>query len=413
MKKIIFALLLTVATLAATANEVRYFTNAQAFRTVDFLNRQNELMIYCGYPNELPTYVILSDVWSEPVNPQYNEIWIFGYDAYTGEEIYMPIDLGCIWLVNNGNIYSAAQVLRFRSSYLRPTFAWAMPHYNPFHRIPHPHGYHRTYHYDVHLYGWDPFAPNVVIVYHPYYHRHIHQPAPMPPIYTPGIEQPIVQRGSNYGEVGYGYAGSQPRSGSTPTSPVTTTTTRMGSNPAGTSSRGGNNTTSSSRGGNASTSSSSRGTSGTATSGNSNRGDNSSTTNSSRGTSTTATSGNNTRGTSASSSTSSRGTSATATSGSSTRGSSTSASSSSSSSSRGASASSSTSSSSRSNNSGTSTSSSSSSRGSSTGTSSSSSSRSGSKSAASTSSSRSSSTSSSTSSRGTSNSSSNSSRSTR
>ena len=324
MKKLFFALMLMVATLSVSANEVRYFTTPQAIRTVTYLNAQNELMIYCGYPNELPTYVIISEVWYESVNPQYNEVWIFGYDAYTGEEIFMPIDLGCVWLFSGTHIYSAAQVLRFRSNYARPTFAWAMPHYHPFHRGPHPVVYHRTYHYDVHIYGWDPFhTPHPGMPhYHPYYMRHINEPAPMPPIYTPGIEQPTVSRRENHGanEPGYEYVGSSARSGATPTSPVTTTTTRQGSNPSGntTPSRSANNPTSSSRSNTQATSSrsGSEGTtssrSGVESSSNSSRTSGTGTTTSGR--SGNDNSGNSSRGSSTSTSSSSRGTSSASTS---------------------------------------------------------------------------------------------------
>lgn len=237
MKKVFFALLLLVSTLTVSANEIRYFTNAQAYRTVDYLNRQNELMIYCGYEYEIPTYVILSDVWAESINPQYNEIWIFGYDAYTGEEIYMPIDLGCIWIYNHGHIISAAQILRFRSSYSLPhNYVWVMPTYHHFTRVPHCHTYVRTYHYDVHVYGWNPHHhhhDHYYDHYHVYYLRDPHVPAPMPAPYTPGVEQPAVHRGSNNGSsTGYSYIGTTSRT-STPASNVTTTTTRNGANPSG------------------------------------------------------------------------------------------------------------------------------------------------------------------------------------
>ena len=190
MKKIVLLLALLVATLTVSAENILYFTYSQATRTVPFLNNQDELMIYCGYPDELPTYVLVNEVWAEQISSSFYEIWLYGYDAYTGEEVYMPIDLGCIWLVNRGSIYSAAQALRIRTTNRRPTFAWAMPPYNPFVRHVRPVTFYYTYHYDIHRPGWR-YDLYPSIHYHPYYLRRPSMPAPMPPVpYTPGREYP-------------------------------------------------------------------------------------------------------------------------------------------------------------------------------------------------------------------------------
>ena len=191
-------------TLAASANSVRYFTRPQAARVANTLDAQAELMIYCGYEYELATYVIINEVWAEPVNSKYYEIWIYGYDAYTGEEIYMPIDLSCIWLYNNiGNrMYSAAQYLRFRSSVATPNFYWTMPPYNPFVRYYHDPAFNRhyTYHYEIHRFGWRPPVPSHGHApYHPYYMRTPHTPAPVPTKpYTPGVDHPTGNGSYNY-----------------------------------------------------------------------------------------------------------------------------------------------------------------------------------------------------------------------
>ena len=206
MKKIVLALALMLATFAASASNTLYFTYNQALRTVTLLNNQNELMIYCGYADELPTYVLLNEVWAEQISSSFYEVWLYGYDAYTGEEVYMPIDLECIWLVHSGHIYSAAQTLRFRTSHARPTFAWQMPRYNPFVRAPRPATFYYTYHYDIHRPGWH-YSHHPHVHYHPYYMRHPHHPAPMPPApFTPGHDKPgyRTHQGAN-GEIGYEY----------------------------------------------------------------------------------------------------------------------------------------------------------------------------------------------------------------
>lgn len=190
MKKIVLMLALMMATMTVAANNILYFTYSQAARTVACLNSQNELMIYCGYENELPTYVLINEVWAEQISSSFYEIWLYGYDAYTGEEIYMPIDLECIYLMQNRNIYSAAQYLRFKYTHSRPTFVWVMPPYNPFVRVARPVTYYYTYHYDIHRPGWH-WHHYPHIHYHPYYRRIPGHPAPIPPKpYTPGKEYP-------------------------------------------------------------------------------------------------------------------------------------------------------------------------------------------------------------------------------
>ena len=206
MKKIVLALALMLATFAASASNTLYFTYNQALRTVTLLNNQDELMIYCGYQDELPTYVLLNEVWAEQISSSFYEIWLYGYDAYTGEEVYMPIDLECIWLVHSGHIYSAAQTLRFRSSHARPTFAWSIPRYNPFVRAPRPPMFYYSYHYDIHRPGWH-WRHHPHVHYHPYYMRPPSRPAPLPPApFTPGRDKPGYKTtpGAN-GEIGYEY----------------------------------------------------------------------------------------------------------------------------------------------------------------------------------------------------------------
>ena len=199
MKKIVLTLALMIATLTVAAENILYFTYNQAARTVACLNNQDELMIYCGYEDELPTYVLINEVWAEQISSSFYEIWLYGYDAYTGEEIYMPIDLECIYLMQNRNIYSAAQYLRFKYTHRRPTFSWAMPPYNPFVRAPRPVIYYYTYHYDIHRPGWH-YRNYPHMHYHPYYRRLPSHPVPMPPKpFTPGVNRPGYTENPNGG----------------------------------------------------------------------------------------------------------------------------------------------------------------------------------------------------------------------
>ena len=205
MKRIALIALMMLLTLGASARSIHYFTYSQATRTVDYLNRQNELMIYCGYDYEIETYVLISDVWMERVNSSYYEIWLYGYDAYTGDEIYMPLDLQCVWLFSGSQMYNAAQYLRFRVSVSRPSMTWHVPHYHPFTRVAHHPTYSRTYHYDVHRHGWRPPHPTPrhnEPPLPPYYMRQPNTtpPAPSAP-WTPGREKPVVAHVDRGGSV--------------------------------------------------------------------------------------------------------------------------------------------------------------------------------------------------------------------
>lgn len=207
MKRIATLAVILLMSLTASAHSIRYFTESQAVRTVRYLNAQNEMMIYCGYDYEIETYVLINEVWMERVNSAYYEIWVFGFDAYTGDEIYMPLDLGCVWLFSAGRIYNAAQYLRFHSTARMPHFTWYIPPYNPYTRMMHRPGYVRSYHYDIHRHGWMPPA------YHhhhgatpplpPYYMRQPNTPAPRPSgTWTPGTDRPVVAPPSTEGRTG-------------------------------------------------------------------------------------------------------------------------------------------------------------------------------------------------------------------
>ena len=265
MKRIAILMVTVLLGLTATANSVHYFTRSQADRAVSYLNRQNELMIYCGYEYEIETYVLINEVWAERVNSAYYELWIYGWDAYTGDEIYMPLDLQCVWLYGAGRMYNAAQYLRFRTSIHTPHIVWYVPAYHPFTRVMHRPGYVRSYHYDIHRHGWmPPHHPHHGPAAHPplppYYMRDPHTPAPAPQAaWTPGVDHPTVVSTPR---------GSSATSGSTTTSSPRNSNTRPStgsSNTRGTATSGSSNTRSSS-GSATSSSSNTRSSSGTSTS---------------------------------------------------------------------------------------------------------------------------------------------------
>ncbi len=198
MKRIAIIVVMALLSLEVSARSVHYFTFSQASRTVSYLNAQREMMIYCGYEYEIPTYVLINEVWMERVNSAYYELWVYGYDAYTGDEIYMPLDLQCVWLYSGGRMYNAAQYLRFRVEVRMPTLTWYIPPYLPYTRVMHRPGYLRSYHYDIHRHGWMPpaytYGPGMPPPPLPYYYmRPPTAPAPMPSgSWTPGTNRPSV-----------------------------------------------------------------------------------------------------------------------------------------------------------------------------------------------------------------------------
>ncbi len=200
MKRIAIIVVTVLMSLTASAHSIRYFTYAQATRSVQYLNAQHEMMIYCGYDYEIETYVLINEVWMERVNSAYYELWVFGYDAYTGDEVYMPLDLQCVWLYSAGRMYNAAQYLRFHATVRHPSFAWYVPAYHPFTRGLHRVGFTHSYHYDIHRHGWRPpvppphgYGPHTHPPLPPYYMRTPQTPAPTPShAWTPGVEHPQV-----------------------------------------------------------------------------------------------------------------------------------------------------------------------------------------------------------------------------
>lgn len=259
MKRIALIVVMALLSLQVSARSVHYFTYSQATRTVSYLNAQQELMIYCGYDYEIPTYVLVNEVWMERVNSSYYELWIYGWDAYTGDEVYMPLDLECVWLFSGDRIYSAAQYLRFRVDVRIPTLKWYIPPYHAYTHLGHRPGYTRSYHYDIHRHGWMPPAYS----YHPgttpplpyYYMRHPSSPAPMPTgTWTPGTDRPVINNVVESTRDHNASTGTQVRS-----SHNTSSGTSSGRTGAGTRSGGGNATDSgNTRSGNATTSRDSR-----------------------------------------------------------------------------------------------------------------------------------------------------------
>lgn len=237
MKRIAIIVVMVLTGFAASATSIRYFTYAQASRTVQYLNAQQEMMIYCGYDYEIETYVLINEVWMERINSAYYELWVYGYDAYTGDEIYMPLDLQCVWLYSGGRMYNAAQYLRFHATVRPPTFAWFVPPYNSYTRRVHVAGYVRSYHYDIHCHGWMPpapphhgYGPHTQPPLPPYYMRTPQTPPPTPTQrWTPGMDHPQVQNSSTSGARSTGAVPTTRPSASGPATPGTSAATRSGS----------------------------------------------------------------------------------------------------------------------------------------------------------------------------------------
>ena len=246
MKRIAIILVTIMLSLGASARSIHYFTYSQASRTVSLLNSQREIMIYCGYDYEIETYVLVNEFWMERINSAYYEVWVYGYDAYTGDEIFMPLDLQCVWLYNGNHIYSAAQALRFHAPVHTPSIRWYVPSYHTFTPRPHPITYSRSYHYDIHRHGWMPPAHGYA---HgnpplpPYYMRTPQTPAPAPmSAWTPGNDKPRVESRPIQGNAPASNVTSNPRSNGGASNATSNPRSNGGASNANTSSpRSGNN----------------------------------------------------------------------------------------------------------------------------------------------------------------------------
>lgn len=152
MKRLFLALALLVSTVVASALEpVQFFTSGQASRVVNFLNNNPEILIYSG-PDYPAVYVYTTDVWKERCNgTSYYEVWIYGYDINTNDEVVTPVDLNCIWVNNLGTPVMVAERLGFEYTPCRVNFTWVVPLYRPRPRVPHPHVFHQNFFHQPHL----------------------------------------------------------------------------------------------------------------------------------------------------------------------------------------------------------------------------------------------------------------------
>ena len=91
MKKLLFVLsfLFLASTVSFADSSVQFFKKSQATRVVNYLNQHPEMLFYCGcYPDFQSSYVYALDVWMERYSLTYYEVWIYGFDVKTNEEIY-------------------------------------------------------------------------------------------------------------------------------------------------------------------------------------------------------------------------------------------------------------------------------------------------------------------------------------
>lgn len=149
MKKVIFVLtfLFFASTVSFADSSVQFFRKSQATRVVNYLNQHPEMLFYCGcYPDFQTSYVYALDVWMERYSLTYYEVWVYGFDVKTNEEIFTPLDLNCVWVEGtNGYPANVAQILGFKHRVCEATFRWRIPVYNTRPRVVHPAEYHHNY----------------------------------------------------------------------------------------------------------------------------------------------------------------------------------------------------------------------------------------------------------------------------
>lgn len=149
MKKVIFVLtfLFLASTVSFADSSVQFFRKSQATRVVNYLNQHPEMLFYCGcYPDFQTSYVYALDVWMERYSLTYYEVWVYGFDVKTNEEIFTPLDLNCVWVEGaNGYPANVAQILGFKHRVCEATFRWRIPIYNARPRVVHPATYQHNY----------------------------------------------------------------------------------------------------------------------------------------------------------------------------------------------------------------------------------------------------------------------------
>ncbi len=172
MKKLatIISIIVATATFSVAEASVQSFSSYNANRVVEFLNANPEIMLYdANYPLNTATYVYTTDVWKESSGLFSYEVWIYGYNLGTNEVVSTPIDLDYVWINNGGYPVSVARLLGYNSPVVNVSFAWAVPAYRPYVRVPHPHNYYRTYYFPAHRHH----------AHAPHHNPH-HGPAPAP-----------------------------------------------------------------------------------------------------------------------------------------------------------------------------------------------------------------------------------------
>lgn len=149
MKKVLFVLsfLFLASTASFADSSVQFFRKSQATRVVNYLNQHPEVLLYCGcYPDYQSSYVFTYDVWMERYSFTYYEVWIYGYDVKTKQEIYTPLDLNCVWVEGaNGYPANVAVALGFKHNSCAANFRWRIPVYTRPTRIAHPQHFKQNY----------------------------------------------------------------------------------------------------------------------------------------------------------------------------------------------------------------------------------------------------------------------------
>ena len=232
MKKVIFVLtfLFLASTVSFADSSVQFFRKSQATRVVNYLNQHPEMLFYCGcYPDFQSSYVYALDVWMERYSLTYYEVWIYGFDVKTNEEIYTPLDLNCVWVEGaNGYPANVAQILGFKHRVCEATFRWRIPVYNTRPRVVHPATYQHNYFAQPNVKPRKPKPapqpthnpkpkPNAGPATHNHNQSNNNQPKPQPNTNNNG------NRGYNGGNNGGNNGGTTTNKPRTATQPTTTT----------------------------------------------------------------------------------------------------------------------------------------------------------------------------------------------
>lgn len=134
------------------AQETASLNSNRADSVMAVLGENKEVVLYCGYEDEAPTYMVLCDYWKAGEGGKF-EIWVLGYDLHTGDTVCLPIGPACIWIQKNDRVYNVGNYLSLDTEVKHFPYEWKVPQYSLVSCLKHTGTMQPTYHGKAHARG--------------------------------------------------------------------------------------------------------------------------------------------------------------------------------------------------------------------------------------------------------------------